>query len=559
MNLKSKFFCSLILSLFLIAGNLFAQTFIDAEIAQRQTALRCANTARNYLLEENYGSALIQAEIGLSYDKQLSDLWYIKAVCASKNERSRYETLECAKNAYEYNDWNIFDPTQGLIIYADILIDTNNPEYAYQLLESKFSKEIEYLKAKACYFLGDIAKARSLLSSAYRVFSEEARFPYLFFRSEFFESVFIDKPVDDAAFELSKTFLTHIQDWESENPDILFYASFFTQNPDEQKRLFGQYIAQNHMICEAVYYAVKQNFITQDQAFLYFKEFADEIDYAIFVKTLTCFTEDLVVEKVKEYLASYDGTILLDSNRDFIHDFSISYLEGRPYIINADFDQNDLDDFVVNCEFGLPYSAFISKTNIEIQYDIYPVMKSIKATENTQFELVQNAYSWECLNFQAKVLFNDLIFYYVFPTEEKISQLTKVDFDELMQSSRYIYSRVQKDFDYYEKKFLVVDGLPQEIEYERNGSKYAKAFLENGNVSYRIIDNDFDGSFELTEYYEFDQEKCSLYASEEESQRLYSELFGTINAQKGLYLKKVALDSNADGLVDVVEEYFPDG
>jgi hypothetical protein len=71
------------LILFVVSVSLiFAENLSSSQLANRRTAIRCAEVAKSFLMEDNFSQAFSQAELGLAYDETISDLWYIKAVVA---------------------------------------------------------------------------------------------------------------------------------------------------------------------------------------------------------------------------------------------------------------------------------------------------------------------------------------------------------------------------------------------------------------------------------------------------------------------------------------------
>ena len=63
-----------------ISFSLAAQS--SAGAANKNTALRCLKLAENCLVADDWQNALNQAELGLSYDDSISDLYYIKAAAS---------------------------------------------------------------------------------------------------------------------------------------------------------------------------------------------------------------------------------------------------------------------------------------------------------------------------------------------------------------------------------------------------------------------------------------------------------------------------------------------
>ena len=90
-----------------------------------------------------------------------------------------------------------------------------------------------------------------------------------------------------------------------------------------------------------------------------------------------------------------------------------------------------------------------------------------------------------------------------------------------------------------------------------NGNVFGKSLFTDGYLNVRYIDRDLDSVVEIAEYFEFD-EKNPLSKSES-VKYLYDDLFGTIPAQKGLFLSKIAIDYDSNEIYDCVETFFEDG
>ena len=547
--------------------------FISSFVAQRQAALRCAINAKNFIDEQNFSSALEACKIGLSYDDSVSDLWYEKAISLSKMEKQnetilntkKYEVYESAKIAYELNDWIYFTQEQGKVLYAQALVDTHKNEVAYKILEGSFSSDVEYIRSQACYGMNDVAKARSIISSASRVFPDDERFAYLFFRTEYFLYFFKNEQNDNSAFEIAKNFLTKIQKFQNSYPDILFYASFFASQDkskglSEQDRLLRQFFSEKKITLESIYTGVQKGLLTQKQAYNYLVKFSENpMERKLFEKALSSFSENEIVLQVEKFLSVFSGTLLEDFNEDFYTELTVQYKDGRPWNVFADLNEDSNLDFKILLDFGFPVSATISKNEVEIDFASYPFVRCAKVCENTTFNFQNESFSWKPVDFIEKELFQGFSFYFVKPCPNKIPSFDKSEYLSLMQLSYYVLSTVYCDGNRMDKIFTIKDGDPIEILYKRDGKPYAKAVFEDGVIKERKVDSDFDSIYEITEFFDFDKEKAKLFTTEENSKFLYTELFGTLEAEEGLYICKVAFDYDGNGLYDCVDEFFENG
>ena len=69
----------------------------NAAAANRKTAERCLSLSESFMLNDDWQNALNQAELGLSYDETISDLFYVKAAAQSNLGYKKAEVLERMK------------------------------------------------------------------------------------------------------------------------------------------------------------------------------------------------------------------------------------------------------------------------------------------------------------------------------------------------------------------------------------------------------------------------------------------------------------------------------
>lgn len=555
LNKKIFFIALLVFSVTL----LFAENLSNSQLANRQTALRCAEVAKSFLMEENYAQAFSQAELGLAYDETISDLWYIKAVVGKIQKNPTAQVLEFSQKAFSYENWTHFSEDLGIILYAETLINTGKNELAYEVLENRkdiYSRDAEYLRALSCYLLGDVTKARNIISSAINVFPEDVRFPKLFYKSEYYSSIFFDKKIDDGALSIASKLNSKISLWTKKINEILFYAHFFEQNEDLAKRMMYQYFSEFALIPEALPTAIEQNILSQETARIEFENFCKNgIDVNLFKKIILSFTDEKQKILLVSFLSKFSGIVTYDVNNDFIIDMKVTYDSGRPSFIQQDFDQDDVIDCEITCDFGTPSILYNYKENLEISYGAYPYIDSVKIYDDTNYFLVKNTFDWTNVDFVVEKLCMDYNFYFVKPifTEQKINV------SSLFSNSYRISSQIVKENDVYQKRFVLSNGLPIQATYSKNGIPYANAIFEGGHILYRNVDKNNDGVYEVTEFYQFDSFNYKKFICEDERIELYSELFGTIDALEGLYISKICIDDNSDGIPECSEEFLLSG
>jgi tetratricopeptide (TPR) repeat protein len=276
----NRYWCKFLLFfsiLSILSVSIFSENFSSAEIANRQTAIRCAEVAKSFFMQEEYDLAFSQAELGLAYDNKISDLWYVKAMSAKNQSKPKAQVFEFAKKSFENSDWTCFAEDLGIVLYAEVLIQTGNFEKAYEVLENRkdiYSRDAEYLRALSSYLLGDVVKARNIIASAVNVFPEDVRFPKLFYKNEYFNSVFIGEEIDSGALSVANKLNSKISLWAKNFNDILFYAHFFEQNEEVAKRMLLQFYSEYQLIPEAIPLAIEKNILPQEQCRIAFENFS---------------------------------------------------------------------------------------------------------------------------------------------------------------------------------------------------------------------------------------------------------------------------------------------
>ena len=543
----------------ILSVSVFSENLSSAEIANRQTAIRCAEVAKSFFMQEEYDLAFSQAELGLAYDDKISDLWYVKAMCAKNQSKPKVQVFEFAKKSFENTDWTCFAEDLGIVLYAEVLIQTGNFEKAYEVLENRkdiYSRDAEYLRALSSYLLGDVVKARNIIASAVNVFPEDVRFPKLFYKNEYFNSVFIGEEIDSGALTVANKLNSKISLWTKNFNDILFYAHFFEQNEEVAKRMLLQFYSEYQLIPEAIPLAIEKNILPQEQCRIAFENFSfDGIEVNLFKKIISSFTDEKQKILCVSFLSKFSGIVTYDSNNDFISDMKVFYDAGRPKVIQQDLNQDDVIDNEIYCDFGTPSVMQVYSQNLELTYGTYPFVDSVKLFDNTNYFLVKDSYKWSNVEFVPEKIIDNFVFYLPMP----ILEVEKVDVSNLFTNSYRISSEIHKEDDIYQKRFVLSNGMPIQSTYAKNGIPYANAIFEGGHILYRNVDKNYDGLYELTEHYSFDTFNHADFIDKDESVLLYEELFGTIDALEGLYISKISIDDNNDEIPECSEEFFYNG
>ena len=88
----------------------------NSKLANKKTALRCLETASNYIFEKNWEAAKSQACFGIAYDDSISDLWYLYAVSENALGKTKAAVLPLIEKAIKnVLGVNSFDTTQPIL------------------------------------------------------------------------------------------------------------------------------------------------------------------------------------------------------------------------------------------------------------------------------------------------------------------------------------------------------------------------------------------------------------------------------------------------------------
>lgn len=96
----------------------------SAAAANKNTALRCLKLAENCLVGNDWQNALNKAELGLSYDDSIFDLYYIKAAASLNLGGTKADALRLLSSSFERSAWAGYTKNGARIFMADLLSDT---------------------------------------------------------------------------------------------------------------------------------------------------------------------------------------------------------------------------------------------------------------------------------------------------------------------------------------------------------------------------------------------------------------------------------------------------
>ena len=295
----------------------------EAFFANRNTALRYLKLAQDYVLKSQWDSVLSSAEIGLTYDSSLADLWYVKSIAESQTQEKPYIIIENLEKSLD-REWVSYNPRGAKILLANYYYATMEYEKALSLLDDKtllLNSEALKTSAKIFYITGNIQKARETIDTAWRMFPLDSDYPNIFYKFE--NPLNLTKePLsasDEMFFELNETFLSlgfdYLDGKNQVNPKFLLLASSFADD-DLQTKMLKVYKTQG---IESPLYPIKAleaGLMSEDEAISsYFSLSGSNLQFNLLQNLFDLISDEkkLVVYSI---LDSFEGKLYFDNNFD---------------------------------------------------------------------------------------------------------------------------------------------------------------------------------------------------------------------------------------------------
>ncbi|MCQ2575688.1 MAG: hypothetical protein MJ162_03020 [Treponema sp.] len=546
---KFLIFCTVLF----VSFNLFAQSKSSAVSANRKTAERCLRLAENCLLALDYTNAMNQAEMGLAYDDSISDLFYIEAVAKNHLGYKVFDVLSTIEIAFEKNKWINYNENNGRILYADLLCDTGDYNKSLEVLDRKpliYSSDAEFIRIKNYYRLGDedsITQARKKLSSARKIYSEDVRFPSIFFMFETClrlcaENNGEEYSVPEFVQNIADAYIAKITDYKNPDVEMELLALLFSDG-EQQTRLLKAVGEKNRNTQLFALAGLRTGIISEDTAYhLYFE---DKTEFQL--EELDNFILNIKSEEIRrlifDYMNSFDGTLKVDNNHDLLSELVVKYSRGRPEYITYDLDSDGINELYAVCDFGVPLSVNFSSQKTDLFYESYPAVKKVvDYNDGTSYTFLDADYKFTPFVMETDKIMErfDVQFYvpYIFNSElypDSQKMLEAVTTLEIPTTERAGSKAV----------YTMFMGKPVFVSFSDGVSKYAYCSME-GNLPYcRYVDYDNDGTFETIEYFNILDENSILDATGSGEK-----VFGSKLPFAKLDLKKIEIDRNMDTVME---------
>lgn len=584
-----KFSLLFLLSLFFILQNAFCETQqSSASVANRRTAIRYLQLAKQNISDKNWSEAESLSEIGLAYDDSIADLWYLNAAAKMNRGDKKSEILPLVKKSLDGSrEWVDYNMDGARVLYADILCSTRDFDTAVSILDEApllYSADAEFIRAKALYnkrTAADIESARLKIDAARKVYPKDERFPELFYNFEFAlqnekksENQVDESKIDNLTQKIADSFLASLSKYTTAQPDLELLASYFVQNHERRIRLVKAFNARGEKSVLYPAFALELGLIDERAALDYFYEFSDKnISLDVLRQFIKSIKDEENKKELSEYLNSYRGTLLIDTDGDLVANMTVTYERGRPAEILYDENEDDDNDWTSRCDFGVPLNLSLENPNLKIKYGNWPFIEQVTYAlahnepenlndnldpEKVTFNLIADALSWCPFSVEAETTAKenlDIDFFVPALIDSRSLDLS----GEKLLNAALSYTVPSKERKNASIKVTLLNGFAQQAEYSADGKIYAVATFESGIPSRRLVDMNGDGIFETVEEYGFSDDSISNFISENDEVQIITNLFGEPASGTGIYLKSIKIDKNGDTIPDFMEEYTADG
>ena len=536
--------------------------------ANRRTAIRYLQLAKQYASEKKWAEADSQAVLGLAYDETIADLWYIRAASQMGLKTPRSKVIPLVVQSLNGTEWVDYNRDGARVLYADILCHTLQYEQALTVLDTKpflFSADAEYIRAKCYYNLGGedyISKAREKIDASRRIYPSDVRFARLFFQYEYslnknrlFEENDALQPLTR---KIADAFISQLSLYKSSDWELELFASAFATG-EKRRRMLKSIKARN--IASPLYgeIALKAGIINQNEALDRFLDYADKtIDLSVLEGIVPLITNEKPRKDLIEYLNAYNGTITADTDGDLTPNLTVIFNRGRPAFITFDKNQDDENEWTCDCDFGVPTDIHLTDGAVDVHYENWPYiwsasLKDDEGGSNLEFMLAGESLSWSPFAVSpnqavASALETEFFFPQVYDSIPEISG------DSLLHSATG-YSIPSKERKGALIRVTVLDGVAQMARYYVGETMYAQAQFEKGIPVFRMVDMDGDGLFETTETYGFSRDLNQNVISTADEMQIITNLFGSPASGTGFYVRMIQIDTNGDTIPNFTEEY----
>lgn len=537
----------------------------SAATANKNTALRCLKLAESCLVGKDWQNALNQAELGLSYDNSISDLYYIKAAAELNLGGTKADAIRTLSSAFERSSWAGYTKNGARVFLADLLSDTGLYEESISVLDSEpfiYSADAEFIRIKNYYRMGtteSLNTARLRLNSDRRVYPSDSRFPEIFFM---FESLFMSEAerngvayeIPEIVSTIAASYISKLPDYSNRNLEMELLAASFA-NDDDKYRLIKAIDAKNQNLSTLLATAaLRAGIYTDAQAFeMYFAAANNEFSLDSLENFIALLSDEEVIELAAQTLADFSGTIYIDENMDLQYEFTVQYEKGRPSYIKYDANNDGETELYSSCDFGAPVFVYFNLSRLQFFYNEFPKVSKVSyADRNLVFNFLHDDYIFSPFDFVTDNIFSRTGAEFYIPY---ISKEIALPLPQEIISSASSFELPITERDDARIVYTLSGGHIVFAEFYEQNNRYAYCDFSNEESLVRFVDYDNDNVFETTEFYTqipFGQDGLQ----NDENTRVVSSVFNFIDGRNDIYLRKIQIDHNQNTFTEFSEEYL---
>lgn len=552
---------------FFLSGMIFSQN--SADVANRTTAIRCLKLAESCLSGNDFQTAKNQAELGLSYDASISDLFYIKAAACVNLGFKKAEIITNLDTAFELNNWVDYTSTGARILYADLLSDRGDYEKSLKILDADpfvYSADAEFVRIKSYYRLGtkdSISQARNKTNAARRIYASDYRFMQCFF---YFEVLYLlaeethgrEYVLPDIVRVIADAYILHLPDYSGKNQELELMASFFAQG-DVKDRLIKAIDAKDMSIQPLLAIAgLRQGLYSEKQAFdLFFKTSNNRIQLNLLEALCVLIKSEDVRYELAEKLSNFEGTLLVDRDFDLQTELCVEYKNGRPLSFEYTRHNDGIVDVHGECDLGSPKRVFVG-SGFEVSYYDFPEVSHIcenkGSADEISFDFLRKSFDYQPFEMMRDEVLGTLQVDFYIP--DILAELKFPSLDEIrLHCNKMKYFVTERDN--ASVLYTMFEGQPVEAAFYENDRLYASCTFTGELPFVRLCDYDADGFFETEEFFTIFTNDGTAIA--ESNKIMTQKAFSEVAGKQNLFLNKVLIDRNGNKSIEFSEEYNQDG
>ena len=537
----------------------------SAAAANKNTALRCLKLAESCLVGNDWKNALSQAELGLSYDDSISDLYYIKAAASLNLGGTKADALRTLSSAFERSSWAGYTKNGARIFLADLLSDTGLYEESLTVLDSEpfiYSADAEFIRIKNYYRMGtkdSLNNARLRLNSDRRVYPKDSRFPEIFF---LFESLFMSEAerdgihyqIPELVSTIAASYIAMLPDYSNRNLEMELHAASFARD-EEKLRLIKAIDAKNKSLSTLLATsALRAGIYTDSQAFdMFFEAGNNEFSLDSLETFISLLSDEEVIERAAQTIADFTGTIYIDENMDLQDEFTVQYEKGRPVYIKYDANNDGEIELYSSCDFGAPVFVYFNSSRQQFFYNEFPKVSKVSyADRNLVFNFLHDDYIFSPFDFVTDNVFTRTGAEFYIPN---ISNEIALPLPQEIIERASSFELPLTERDDARIIYTLSGGNIVFAEFYEKNARYAYCDFSKEDSLVRFVDYDNDGTFETTEFYSqipFGQDGLKT----EDNNRVVTSVFNFIDNRNDIYLRKIQIDYNQNTFSEFSEEYL---